>query len=305
MAMWRLSTRSSFIRRDQKIYGGLPGLRIGFPRRNGASPAPNWHTISIIIFIKTASRLLQKAPVNSEGKPPKTTRKPLSKESVSKATSELNNLLQIISGTSAEIGNLWEGSEGSEQYLNMLRSSIDRAEAVAAQLAEQAGGTDQKVLMHPELTSFLKPTKIREMPRVKPTILVIDDEQMALVLIKRLLSESGYQVVTAQSGFEALDLFRRQPQAFQLVLLDLTMPFMDGEETFHRLREIRAEISVVLCTGFIRQDRLDRLMKAGIAGFLRKPLAPDEIVDHVRGVLDSLKYTQIASALPDGSSIAS
>ena len=242
--------------------------------------------------------------MNAEGKSPRTPRKSISKESVSKATSELNNLLQIISGTSAEIGNLWEGSEGSEQYLNMLRSSIDRAEAVAAQLAEQAGGTDQKVLMHPELTSFLKPTKIHEMPRAKPTILVVDDEQMALVLIKRLLSESGYQVVTAQSGFEALDLFRRQPQAFQLVLLDLTMPFMDGEETFHRLREIRADIPVVLCTGFIRADRLDRLMKDGIAGFLRKPLAPDQIVDHIRGVLESLKYVRLGGALSDGSSIA-
>ncbi len=216
--------------------------------------------------------------MNSEGKSPRPSRKSISKESVSKATSELNNLLQIISGSSAEIGNLWEGSEGSDQYLNMLRSSIDRAEAVAAQLAELAGGTDQKVLMHPELTSFLKPTKIREMPRAKPTILVVDDEQMALVLIKRLLSESGYQVVTAQSGFEALDLFRRQSQAFQL--------------------------AVVLCPGFIRRDRLDRLMKAGIAGFLRKPFAPDEIVDHIRGVLESVKYARLGGALPDGSSIA-
>jgi len=245
-----------------------------------------------------------KRSVKAEGKSPRTPRKSVSKESVSKATSELNNLLQIISGSSAEIGNLWEGSEGSDQYLNMLRSSIDRAEAVAAQLAELAGGTDQKMLMHPELTSFLKPTKIREMPRAKPTILVVDDEQMALVLIKRLLSESGYQVVTAQSGFEALDLFRRQSQAFQLVLLDLTMPFMDGEETFHRLREIRADIPVVLCPGFIRRDRLDRLMKAGIAGFLRKPFAPDEIVDYIRGVLESVKYARLGGALPDGSSIA-
>jgi CheY-like chemotaxis protein len=258
----------------------------------------------VIISIKKGIPNAAKGSVNAEGKSPRTPRKSISKESVSKATSELNNLLQIISGTSAEIGNLWEGSEGSEQYLNMLRSSIDRAEAVAAQLAEQAGGTDQKVLMHPELTSFLKPTKIHEMPRAKPTILVVDDEQMALVLIKRLLSESGYQVVTAQSGFEALDLFRRQPQAFQLVLLDLTMPFMDGEETFHRLREIRADIPVVLCTGFIRADRLDRLMKDGIAGFLRKPLAPDQIVDHIRGVLESLKYAKLDGALPDGSSIA-
>lgn len=241
--------------------------------------------------------------MNSEGKTPPATRKSISKDSVSKATSELNNLLQIISGTSSEIGNLWGGTEGSEQYLDMLRSSIQRAETVAAQLAEQAGGTDQKVLMHPELASFVKPKTISEMPRQKPTILVVDDESMALVLVKRLLSEAGYQVVTAQSGFEALDLFRRQPLGFQLVLLDLTMPFMDGEETFHRLREIRADVPVVLCTGFIRRDRLDRLMGEGIAGFLRKPLAPDEIVDHVRSVLASLKYAHSSDALAEGSSL--
>jgi CheY-like chemotaxis protein len=228
--------------------------------------------------------------VNSDGKTPTSKRNSISKDSVSKATSELNNLLQIISGTSAQIGNLWEGSDGSEQYLEMLRSSIDRAESVAAQLAERAGGTQQKVVMHPELKSFVKPKTIAEMPRAKPTILVVDDESMALVLMKRLLSEAGYQAITAQSGFEALDLFRRQPHAFQLVLLDLTMPFMDGEETFQRLREIRSDIPVVLCTGFIRREHLDRLMTAGIAGFLRKPLAPDEIIDHVRGVLASLKY---------------
>src|SRR5437016_11795316 len=86
--------------------------------------------------------MLQGAMVNSEGSSPHR-RKSVSKESVSKAASELNNLLQIISGTSSEIGNLWEGSEDSEQYLQMLRSSIQRAESVAAQLTEQAGGTEQ------------------------------------------------------------------------------------------------------------------------------------------------------------------
>lgn len=230
--------------------------------------------------------------VNPDDNHPPVARKTVSKDSVSKATSELNNLLQIISGTSAEIASLWEGNDGSEQYLQMLRSSIDRAEAVAAQLAEQAGGTDHKVLMHPELASSVKPKTISEMPRPKPGILVVDDEQMGLVLMKRLLSEAGYRVVTAQSGFECLDIFRRQPHSFQLVLLDLTMPFMDGEETFHRLREIRTDTPVILCAGFIRNDRLDRMMDAGIAGFLRKPLAPDEILEHVRGFFASFKYSQ-------------
>lgn len=261
-------------------------------------------TRGFIISRKSGIPLAGKGAVNSEGKPSPATRKSISKEAISKATSELNNLLQIISGTSAEIGNLWEGTEGSDQYLSMLRSSIQRAESVAAQLTEQAGGTDKKVLMHPELASFMKPNTISEMPRAKPTILVVDDESMALVLLKRLLGEAGYQVVTAQSGFEALDLFRRQPHGVQLVLLDLTMPFMDGEETFHRLREIRADIPVILCTGFIQRNRLDRLMKDGIAGFLRKPLAPDEIVEHVRTILAGLKYAQSCDGLAETSPAA-
>ncbi|HEV2965573.1 MAG TPA: response regulator, partial [Chthoniobacterales bacterium] len=166
--------------------------------------------------------------MNSDNNRPRVTSKAISKEAVGKAASELNNLLQIISGTSAEIANMSEGNEGSDQYLDILRSSINRAEAVAAQLAEEAGAPDQKVVMHPDVASFMKPKTVTEMPRPKQCILVVDDEQMALILIKRLLSDAGYHVATAQSGFEALDLFRRQPHSFQLVLLDLTMPFMDG-----------------------------------------------------------------------------
>jgi CheY-like chemotaxis protein len=228
----------------------------------------------------------------------------VSKEAVSKATSELNNLLQIISGTSAEIENLWQGTEGSEQYLSMLRASIQRAEAVAGQLTEQAGGTEKKTLVHPELAAFMKPKKVTEMPTAKPQILVVDDEEMALMLVKQLLTVAGYRVTTARSGFECLDLFRRRPLSYQLVLLDLTMPFMDGEETFHRLREIRADVPVILCTGFIQNDRLERLIVAGLTGFLRKPLAPDEITSHVRQVLESLKYSQAGGFIDAGTSSA-
>src|SRR5436853_2813323 len=221
----------------------------------------------------SASGMLTIRSVNSDHKPTLPRETPLSKETVSKASSELNNLLQIISGTSAEIANLREQNDGSEQYLSMLRATITRAEAVAGQLTEQAGGTDQKMMMNPELAPFVHPKKVAEMPVAKPQILVVDDEEVGLMLVKQLLTAAGYQITTAQSGFECLDLFRRRPLSYQLVLIDLTMPFMDGEETFHRLREIRTDVPVMLCTGFIQNDRLERLMSAGLSGFLRKPFA--------------------------------
>jgi CheY-like chemotaxis protein len=124
----------------------------------------------------------------------------------------------------------------------------------------------------------------------RQSILVVDDEQMGLALVKRVLCDAGFNVVTAQSGFECLDTFRRRPNSFDLILLDLTMPFMDGEETFGRLREIRPDIPVVLCTGFIEHDKLERMLHAGLSGFLRKPLPPDEMVSHVRALLEGIKF---------------
>lgn len=241
--------------------------------------------------------------VNPDNKSTPDSEKPLSKEAVSKASSELNNLLQIISGSSAEIANLREQNDGSEQYHSMLRQTIARAEAVASQLTEQAGGTHQKMTVNPELAPFLKPKKVAEMPVAKPQILAVDDEEMGLMLVKQLLTSAGYHVTTAQSGFECLDLFRRRPLSYNLVLLDLTMPFMDGEETFHRLREIRSDVAVMMCTGFIQNDRLERLMTAGLSGFLRKPFAPDEIVGQVRSILECAKYGGNAAASGDSCSL--
>lgn len=127
-------------------------------------------------------------------------------------------------------------------------------------------------------------------PSFKQSILVVDDDQTTLTLVGRVLTDAGYKVVTVLSGFEAVDKLRRQPYDFQLVLLDLTMPFMDGEETFQRLREIRPDLPVILETGFIHQEKLQELFTVGLAGFLRKPVAPNEIVATVRSTLESVKY---------------
>lgn len=241
--------------------------------------------------------------MNSDDQSTPNSEKLLSKDAVSKASSELNNLLQIISGTSAEIANLREGNDGSQQYVSMLRATIERAEAVTGQLAEQAGGTRQKAMMNPELAPFVKPKKVAEMPLNKPQIMAVDDEEIGLMLVKQLLTAAGFSVTTAQSGFECLDLFRRRPLSYQLVLIDLTMPFMDGEETFNRLREIRPDVPVMLCTGFIQNDRLERLMTAGLSGFLRKPFAPDEIVAQVKAIMESVKYSRLSGAPNDTSSL--
>jgi CheY-like chemotaxis protein len=209
---------------------------------------------------------------------------------LAQASSELNNLLQIISGTTAVIEEALAGNETARDYLAVLRSSIVRAEKVAADLVKHAGGPDQTELMHPDLSGFIRPRNANGVES-RYSILITDDEEMALILVKRILEAAGFRVTTASSGFQCIEIIRSHPYGFDLVLLDLTMPFMDGAETFRRLREIRNDLGVVLCTGFIQRDRLNQFMAEGLIGFLRKPIAADEIVSFVRATLANMKYS--------------
>jgi CheY-like chemotaxis protein len=155
-------------------------------------------------------------------------------------------------------------------------------------------------LFHPELASFAKPKKRSPAPAKKrQSLMVVDDEPMALVLAKRILAEADFEVATAQSGFECLDLFRKRPRHFDLILLDLSMPFMDGEETFRRLREINPNVVALLSTGFLApaQERIERMLAGGLAGFLRKPHRPDELLAQVQAVLEKMKVSRGGCAL--------
>jgi two-component system cell cycle sensor histidine kinase/response regulator CckA len=132
-------------------------------------------------------------------------------------------------------------------------------------------------------------------------ILVVDDEPAARVLANRVLSEAGFEVTTVQSGFECLERFRKEPRGFDLVLLDLSMPFMDGEETFKRLRGINPNVVVLLSTGFLAQaqDRVDRMLAAGLSGSIRKPHRPDELLAQVNAILERAKLSRAGCVASD------
>jgi len=130
-------------------------------------------------------------------------------------------------------------------------------------------------------------------------IMVVDDEPNARALAFRVFSEAGFEVVTVQSGFECLEQFRKRPHWFDLILLDLSMPFMDGEETFKRLCALNPAVIVLLSTGFLSQaqDRVDRMQAAGLAGLIRKPHRPDELLARVRLIMDNAKFSQSGCAV--------
>ncbi len=220
-------------------------------------------------------------------------RQNLQKDDKSKVASELNNLIQIISGTSSLIENIWEGNPGSEKYFEMLRASIERAEQVTAQLVAQAGGATSKRILPPDLEQRFDEALIAGAPNErKHSILVVDDEPMALELLHSVLSDAGYDVAVAQSGFECLDLFRRDGPHYDLVLTDLSMPLMDGEETFQRLRQLAPTAKVVLMAGFVDSGQIEKMMSDGLSGFVGKPFAPVEILAVVTSVLSGAESSK-------------
>jgi CheY-like chemotaxis protein len=101
--------------------------------------------------------------------------------------------------------------------------------------------------------------------------LVADDEESVRATVSRMLEMIGFTTRLAEDGQIAVDAFRAAPESFQLVVLDLTMPHMDGEEAFRQIRGIRADTRVLLMSGFNEQQAIERFAGKGLAGFLQKP----------------------------------
>ncbi len=106
---------------------------------------------------------------------------------------------------------------------------------------------------------------------VGEVVLLVDDEDLIRRVGERLLRKLGYRVLLAPDGATAVRLLDEHTREVSLIILDLVMPDLDGEETFHRLREIDPLVPIVLSSGYSRDDKVKRLLLAGANGFLQKP----------------------------------
>ena len=115
------------------------------------------------------------------------------------------------------------------------------------------------------------------------TVLVVDDEDAVRRLVETVLDHAGLTVLTAADGDEALQIFRAHPQ-IHAVLLDLTMPGMDGAEVLKHILQLRPGVPVLLCSGYNELEVSGRLGEHRPAGFLRKPYHPDELLNLLSSV---------------------
>jgi signal transduction histidine kinase/CheY-like chemotaxis protein len=119
------------------------------------------------------------------------------------------------------------------------------------------------------------------------TVLVVDDEAIVRQMVMEVLRGHGYKVVAAESGLEAVHFMDQLRGRVDLVLLDMIMPDMDGEATFTALRRIDPVVPVLLTSGYVKEEKADRLLQRGALGLINKPYKSEALLRRIRQILDA------------------
>ena len=169
---------------------------------------------------------------------------------------------------------------------NCLGSQVD------ASLQQLAAVASYSVLPQQLSQAYHFPVHWIDPERAIPTprgghgrVLFVDDEPMVLEVHRQSMESLGYEAVTVQSGNEALELFRAAPDAFDLVLSDQSMPEMDGNQLARAIRDLDANIPIVLCTGLATLGAQALAESSGVSAILEKPFTLEELAQLLRGAL--------------------
>jgi PAS domain S-box-containing protein len=149
-------------------------------------------------------------------------------------------------------------------------------------------GTTFRVLMPTSSKEILpSPPSLPDEPVVggTETVLFVDDEESLRLLAVEMLGRLGYHVLTAGNGLEAVKTFTERGGEIAVVILDMIMPGMGGEETFHRLKEIDPTARILISSGYAVEGRPQSLLSAGAAGFLQKPYRVGTLAATLRRIL--------------------
>ncbi|MEW6671632.1 MAG: CHASE domain-containing protein [Thermodesulfobacteriota bacterium] len=182
-----------------------------------------------------------------------------------------------------------EPGEGTGLGLSVVQGIIkDLKGEVTVASAPGRGSTFTVYLPLLEKKLALEPERADVVPAGKERILLVDDEAAIVNMCRQILAGLGYSVTTRTSSVESLELFRNRPDDFDLVLTDMTMPNMTGEQLAHELKKIRPDIPVILCTGYSKNMSQESAARIGIKAFVMKPFFRSELARTIRNVLDHM-----------------
>ncbi|NIM12766.1 MAG: response regulator [Candidatus Aminicenantes bacterium] len=154
--------------------------------------------------------------------------------------------------------------------------------------SEKGKGTTFYIYLPASQKEIVKEKKLPErILEGRETVLLVDDENIFLDVGEKLLNKMGYTVLTAKSGKEAIEIYEKNKDGIDIVILDMIMPGMGGGETFDLLKKINPDIKVLLSTGYSLEGQAAGILERGCSGFIQKPFRVKDLSQKIRLILDS------------------
>ncbi len=180
-----------------------------------------------------------------------------------------------------------EFGSGSGMGLAVVHGIVKNHDGVISVDSNQGQGATFNILF-PVIDEFPEPKikKKEDIPHGSEAILFIDDEESIAKMIGKMLEKLGYQIEKQLNPVEALELFKIKPDSFDLVITDMTMPQMDGVNLAEKIKEIKSDIPVIICTGHSAIIDEEKAKQIGIDGFVMKPVSKLEFAKTIRDILD-------------------
>lgn len=183
--------------------------------------------------------------------------------------------------TTKEIG------KGTGLGLAMVATIVREAKGEVLVKSKPGKGTDFQIYL-PSVTQNAVYTTINDtkVSQGTETILVVDDEETLRYLAKDLLEAYGYRILLAADGIEALEIYKDKSKEIHVLLLDMIMPKMGGQELYRRILEINPKVKVVFASGYCPPEEIEAIWQEGLMGFVQKPYQIESLTTELRRVLD-------------------
>lgn len=117
-------------------------------------------------------------------------------------------------------------------------------------------------------------------------ILFVDDEDTIIKVGQQLIETLGYSVITTRTGQETIDIYQKEKEKIDLIILDMIMPGMSGGDTFDKLKEIDPEVKVLLCSGYSLNGQAEKILNRGCRGFIQKPFNLEELSKKIKEIME-------------------
>ncbi len=181
-----------------------------------------------------------------------------------------------------------EKNDGTGLGLAMVYNIVRKHEGFVDVYSELGKGSNFVIYL-PERKSPIDrvedPKEKKKTPQGEGTILVVEDEKVLQVVAKAILKSSGYSVIEASDGDEAISLYKKYHKKIDLVLLDMQLPKKSGKEVYYELKKINNNVKVLLTSGFKRDERIEELLSKEVKYFIEKPYNFDTLAIKVHEIL--------------------